>query len=384
MRRRKSGAWLALGLLAMGAGVGAWAQEGSSPGGSPGVSPSLVLGGSVLEQAYGSYDDSGLTASGDFGYGSSTTLELNIDAKGEKARASASLEAAVLDGEAAQAAWLYRPYDPVDELFVPETAQQAASMGGPDLLLAARVRTLYAKLDEDWVSILAGRQVINYERGAIWSPTDLFTRLDLSGLSPERLGSDALRLVFPFGATGGLDLAAAPGADPAAGLYSARLSGLVMGVDGALTAARDGEAATSSIGADFKADLGAGIYGDLIYSRPDSGSSGSLRAAGGADWSFGDFIVAAEYYYNGGGVAADLLFPDAQNLYADLTWRVSEFLNVSSSAIWDLGGQSGDLLILGSWSAAQNAGLSAYAKLLWGQSSLSQGLQLGATLELSF
>jgi hypothetical protein len=346
-------------------------------------SSGLAMGGSVLEQAYASYSQpGGLTTSG-FGYGSSTTLGLSLDAKGQRARASASLETAVLDGTAAQAAWLLAKAGqvPTDELFV---YANPAPTGGPGLMMAARIRTLYVKLDADWASLIAGRQVINYQRGAIWSPTDIFTRLDLTGLSPVRLGSDALRLTFPLGATSGLDIAGVPGTDPAQGSYSARLSGLVLGVDGALSASRDGSGKASNLGVDFKADLGLGFYGDFTYALPDSGASGNYRAAGGADWSFGDFIVAAEYYYNGGGPEADLLFPDSHNVYGDITWRASELLDVSLSVIWDISGESGTGILLASLSAAQNATLSVYGKAIWGEGDAKISGQGGAAIEVSF
>ena len=360
-------------------------------------SRATTLGGSVLEQAYGVYAGSGGLAASDFGYGSSTTLDLNLDAKGSRARASASFEAAVMDGAAADIAWLEEAEGqlPSDELFVPT----ARPPKGPDLLMAARVRTLYAKLDEDWASFTAGRQVINYERGAVWSPTDIFTLLDLTGLSPERLGSDALRVTVPLGSTGGVDLAGVPATQPAQGIYSARLSGLVLGVDGALSAARDGAAGYSYLGADFKADLEAGFYGDFSYALPDSGAEGYLRAAGGADWSTGDFIFEAEYYYNGGGATADALFPGAHNVYADVIWRQSEFLNLSASVIQDLSDRYGTGTLLASYSAAQGATLALFCKTIWVEGSvpastsgeLVQGLgagtvalQLGATLEISF
>jgi hypothetical protein len=351
----------------------------------------LTLGGSVLEQAYGSYSGSGGFSSGDFGYGSSTTLGLTLDAKGGRARMSASLETAVLDGAAAQAAWILVPLAPTDELFVPG----ARPADGPDLLMAFRVRTLYVKLDADWVSLTAGRQVINYERGALWSPTDIFTQLDLTGLSPVRLGSDALRFTFPLGTTGGLDIAAAPSTFPDQGIYSARLSGLVLGVDGALSAARVGSARTSYFGADFKADLEVGFYGDFSYALPDSGAAGNYRAAGGADWSTGDFIFAAEYYYNGIGVDADPLFPGLHNLYGEITWRATEFLSVSPSIIWDITDNSGTGTLLASLWAAQNATVVIYCKAIWGAgtftgpTTLSKGIaavagQLGATIMVSF
>src|SRR5208283_4296885 len=263
--------------------------------------------------------------------GSTTTLALALRAQGERARAEASGETAVLTGASALAAWaeqasgLARP----DELLVP-AAPPAAS--DPQTLVAFRLRTLYVKLDLDWSSLTAGRQVINYNRGVLWCPTDLFNELDLTGLSPVRLGSDALRLAVPFDATAGLDLAAAPVTAPADGRYSARLSGLVAGIDGALTSARAGKG--WMFGADFKADVEIGIYGDAAYTLADSGQAGALRAAAGADWSIGDFVMAAEYYYNGGGAEADPLFPGVHNAYVSLVWNATELFSLTGTLIW--------------------------------------------------
>jgi hypothetical protein len=225
--------------------------------------------------------------------------------------------------------------------------------------------------------------VVNYNRGILWSPTDLFNELDLTGLSPVRLGTDALRATIPLGATGGFDLVAAPTTGPANGRYSARLSGLLAGIDGALTAARTGNG--WAFGADFKADLEIGLYGDVIYELPDSGQAGSFRAAGGADWSIGDLVMAAEYYYNGGGAAADILFPGTHNLYASLLWKATELFDLSGTLIWDIADESGTALLLATLSAAQNATFQAYLKGALAQGPGTQvGVQAGVDIEVKF
>jgi hypothetical protein len=187
----------------------------------------------------------------------------------------------VLTGASAQIGWAIAasPFARADELLLPSSSPTA----GPDAAIAARVRTLYAKLDLDWAAFTAGRQVLNYGRGALWTPTDIFTELDLAGISPVRRGTDAVRMVVPLGVTGGLDLAAAPTTFPASGRYAARLGGLVGDVDAAVMAARDGAGKAWLAGADFKADLVVGLYADAIYAQPDSGRWGFLRAAAGAD-----------------------------------------------------------------------------------------------------
>jgi hypothetical protein len=343
---------------------------------------SWSLGGSVAAQPYAAYAGNGSVDAADFSYGSTTTLALALRAQGDRARAEASAEAAVLTGASALAAWaasasgLARP----DELLIPAAAPAASDQ---QTLVAFRLRTLYVKLDFDWASLTAGRQVVNYNRGVLWSPTDLFNELDLTGLSPVRLGSDALRLAVPLGATGGLDLVGAPRTAPADGRYSARLSGLVAGIDGALTTARAGKG--WMFGADFKADVEIGIYGNAAFTLPDSGQPGALRAAAGADWSIGDFVMAAEYYYNGGGAEADPLFPGTHNLYASLLWNATELFSLSGTLIWDIIDGSGSALLLGSLSAAQNAVFQAYLKAGYDQPlAPGAGVQAGLNIEVKF
>jgi hypothetical protein len=348
-----------------------------------------TLGGTLSMQPLVSYAGAGSLDASDFTYGSGTTLGLSLKAGGGRARAEASMEAAVLTGASAQLAWAIAlsPFRRADELLFP------ASASGQDAALAARIRTLYAKLDFDWASFTAGRQVLNYGRGALWTPTDIFTELDLSGISPVRRGTDALRVVVPLGVTGGLDLAAAPSLSPGIGRYAARLGGLLGEVDAAVMAARDGAGRQWMLGADFKTDLVVGLYADAIYAQPDAGGWGTVRAAAGADWSFGDFIVAAEYYYNGGGASADLLYPGTHNIYASLTWTASELLSLSLSVVADVEGGAGAGTLLARLSAAQNADVKAYLQAAHGSAGYGLGygvggavwnLQTGVGLEVKF
>jgi hypothetical protein len=309
----------------------------------------------------------------DVTFGSSSTLGLALRAGGGRARAEASIEAAVLTGASAHVAWAIAasPFARSDELLLPSAAP------GQDAAIAARVRTLYAKLDLDWASFTAGRQVLNYGRGALWTPTDIFTELDLAGISPVRRGTDAVRVVVPLGVTGGLDLAAAPTTFPASGKYAARLGGLLGDVDAAVMAARDGTGKSWRAGADFKADLEIGLYGDAIYAQPDSGGWGTIRAAAGADWSFGDFIVAAEYYYNGGGSSADLLYPGTHNAYGSLTWKAAQLVFISVTGVVDVEGGAGAGTLLTQISAAQNADITAYVQAARGSGGYGLGYGVG-------
>jgi hypothetical protein len=324
-----------------------------------------TLGGTLTTQPLVSY-------ASDVTFGSASTLGLFLRAGGGRARAEASVEASVLTGASARTAWAIAasPFARADELLLPSSSSAA---GGQDAAIAGRVRTLYAKLDLDWAALTAGRQVLNYGRGALWTPTDIFTELDLSGISPVRRGTDALRVTVPFDVTAGLDCAAEPTGSPGRGKYAARISGLLGDVDAAVMAARDGAGRAWLAGADFKADLVVGIYGDAIYAQPESGGRGFLRAAAGADWSFGDFVLAAEYYYNGGGSSADVLYPGAHNVYGSLTWKATELVVLSISGAVDVEGGAGTGTLLAQISAAQNADITAYVQAAHGNGGYGLG-----------
>jgi hypothetical protein len=350
--------------------------------------PTLSIGGSAEARPFARFSFGGSSVGA--AYGSASTIGLDLDARGSRARAYASAEAALLSGEAAASAW------------TAEAAARAAGLdtGGllvapsfdpiedaPPTLLEARIRALYVKLDLGWASIAAGRQVIKYQRCPLWSPTDVYTELDLSGISPVRRGADALRATFPLGATGAFDLATAPGADLSEGRYSARLSGFLAGVDAAAIAFRDGGRAGAagawSAGASLHADIELGLDAELLAAWDDDGGA-QARAAAGADYSIGDFILAAEYYYNGGGAGADRTAPGSHNAYASIAWRASDFVAISASAILGISEEAWSATLSASVDAAQNADLASYARLSTTGPAAPLALEAGASIAIKF
>jgi len=338
-----------------------------------GQDTSSWFGGSVTGQAFaiGLRDASagGISLPDGWSWGSATTLSAGLGIKGQRTRAEASFDAAALTGAAA-ATVLATATSPVSGLVAAGTSEGALSL---------RLRTLWAKIDLDWASLQIGRQVVNYGRGALWSPEDIFASIDLSGATPDRLGSDAIRLSLPLGVTSGLSVVASPATDPAKGRYATRLFGELFGVDSGALGAWDGEAGRIYAAADCKFDLGASFYAEGLWSV-DPASAEALagswtRIVGGLDWSAGDFVFAAEYYFNGGGATAitdvDAQFPDRQYLYATGLWSFSDFGRLSLSATADLagmaeGGGPWRLTAGASLDASQNATLGATADVVSG------------------
>jgi hypothetical protein len=335
-----------------------------------GASPSFSLGGSVSSRAYAACALADSASDPDFGYGSASTLSLELRAESGGAvegsvRAEASLEASVLAG----------------------TAAAAAGEG-----FSARMRTLYVKAAKGHFSAQAGRQVVNFGTGKIWRPGDIFDELDLSGLSPSRRGSDALRLNAALGETGELSLVGAPAADPYLGRYALRARGSLGGSDLGLIAAREGGRDSWIAGADARIDLGASLYADAVCEIPGSllrsgEGEASARAAAGADWSTpvgesGRLILAGEYYYNGSGGSADPLFSGSHNAYASAAWAVDEFLSLSLNCVWAASEGALTVTAAAAWNLAQGAALGAYARAA--RTEGGDALDAGASISLYF
>jgi hypothetical protein len=360
--RREARALRAIALLALAlAAAPSLAGEEGPPG--------FSLGGSIESRAFAACALANDDSDPVFGYGSASTLSLELRAQSGgddgMVRAEASFEASILSG-------------------------MAATMSDP--ALSARMRTLYVKAAKGPFSAQAGRQVVNFGSGKLWRPSDLFDELDLSALSPSRLGADALRLNAALGETGELALVGVPTADPGLGRYALRARLSPGGSDIGLVAAREGGRASWVAGADARIDLGVSLYADAVCEIPDglllSGEGeASARAAAGADWSApvgesGRLLFEGEYYYNGSGALADPLFPGSHNAYASAAWSVDEYLGLSLSCLWAPGEGSLKATASAAWNLAQGAALKAYARAAIADG--SGAFDGGASLSLYF
>jgi hypothetical protein len=315
-----------------------------------------TLGGSLTGRMFGAAAENA-----DVSYGSATTVETILKANGSSLRAEVSMEASVLTGSAAGAFAAALAYLPSDTLYAPADLAYPAD---EETVLALRVRTAYIKWNAPAFALTLGRQVVNYGKGAAWSPVDIFTKVDYSGLSLERRGSDAVRLTVPLNPLSLVEAVAAPAAEPANGGYALRIAGLTFGtLDGSLVGAWDGENSVWIMGGDAGIDFpSASIHADAAYSIPYEGNTGWLRTVAGFDTSFGDFVLLGEYYYNSGGSAADPLFPGEHNAYAVLTWDLADYHTLALSGLWDIEAEIFSIQTTWAWDLAQNGAMTAYVK----------------------
>jgi len=94
-------------------------------------------------------------------------------------------------------------------------------------------------------------------------------------------------------------------------------------------------------GLSVKADVVIGLVMDALYAYNDEAGTklNGLSFSLGADYSFfdGDLIVLAEYLYNGAVSSTSLgsggSFSNENYLYTSLTWRFSDYTNISAALI---------------------------------------------------
>jgi len=261
-------------------------------------------------------------------------------------------------------------------------------------VLSFELKKLYLSVYTPLADISAGRMVINYGRGTIFSPVDLFSAVDTSDLGLGRAGTDALRVQVPFGDFSGLDLVATLGRSTGDGIAGARVYGNVSGLDLGVSAFSDGLADGSGdlvAGLDFKGDLVLGISGEAVARvpladwQPDAtGAVYSLML--GVDYSFaGEWFVDAEYLWNasaGDAVAAGS-FSSGQNLSGSLSWKPDELTALDLRCIMAPRENALQATVSLSRSVASGANLISYAQYQRGDVAGHSTESLGLGLRLS-
>ena len=223
-------------------------------------------------------------------------------------------------------------------------------------------------------SISVGRMIVNYGRGTVFSPVDLFSGVDTSDISLGRTGNDALRVLFPFGNFSGLDLVATIAGSPEQSIAGGRFFGHAAGWDFGLSAFRDGRASTDGngdfvIGLDLKGDIELGVSAEALARLPfDAGSPDASEAVysmmAGLDYSLkGEWFFDLEYLWN---IRAGQAYPiggfrHAHNLFASLSWKPDDLTAFDIRAIVVPTEVLGQLSLGVSRSVAKGASLMGFA-----------------------
>jgi hypothetical protein len=216
-----------------------------------------------------------------------------------------------------------------------EASVLISMVDGDIAMTAFELKKLYLSVYTHLADLSAGRMVINYGRGTVFSPVDLFSYVDTSDLGLGRTGSDAVRVLFPSGDFSGIDLVATMGEVGWDGTAGGRFYGNAAGLDFGVSCFGDGlyDGNGDLVAAlDLKGDLELGISAEAVARIPFASWSPDVSEAVysimlGADYSLGgEWFFDAEYLLNlrAGSVYAAGLFRSEHNMFASVSWKPDE------------------------------------------------------------
>lgn len=300
---------------------------------------------------------------------SSGVVSLELDVAGG-GRDSSKLEASaivrMIYGDAAAAARA------AAALATGSPATAAYLLGSDGAVMSLELKKLYLSAYTRFADISVGRMIINYGRGTAFSPIDLYSSVDASDIELGRTGTDAARILVPFGNVSGLDLVSTLVFDIGDVVAGGRLFGNVAGWDIAASAYGDGLADGDGdlvVGIDFKGDAVVGVSGEAVARLPiaDWGIDQSEAVYSlmlGADYSIGGaWLFDAEYLWNAsaGSGYAQGTFRAAHNVFASISWIPDELTTVDARCIAAPGLDAVQGTLSVARSVANGARLIAYA-----------------------
>jgi hypothetical protein len=207
-------------------------------------------------------------------------------------------------------------------------------------LLFLDVRKFYLSLYLPFADITMGRQIINFGKGFVFSPIDVFSVIELNDMMLRRSGSDIVSVHFPLSDLTGVDMISGlPNSD---GQYSmaVKLFSSIKNFDFSfVTLYRDkgykNEIKSEVIGGlTLKGDLGIGLYSELVgHYTIDEGET-LVEIMGGIDYSIRNkwlFIIeylfkSKEYQFSKWG---------ENNIFGSVQYTVNELASVSANIMYD-------------------------------------------------
>lgn len=239
--------------------------------------------------------------------------------------------------------------------------------------LTVQLRTLFVSLYLPFADIRIGRQIINFGKGKILSPLDVFSTIDLSDISFRRSGTDLVSVSLPMGLLSGIDVM---GQIPADKHTTLALKGFtnINNIDfSAVTMYRT---STDEIlaGLGFKGDLIAGFYGEAVvhyYPRAEKRNT-TINFMLGIDYSFNNSVMfSLEYLYNNPSSVytnnsitspEQLFMPFARKHYvfSDISYMLNDLHTVGGYLLCNIQDQSLLGTIIYTYNIMQNANLTVY------------------------
>jgi hypothetical protein len=259
------------------------------------------------------------------------------------------------------------PYGTLADLLSPDRNDSALAgaalygMGTTPLLFD--IRKLYLECYLPFADIALGRQIINFGKGVLFSPLDVFSSVQIMDLNFRRNGSTVASARIPLGDLTGIDCIVEAPIESTEHSSAARLFTTVAGWDvSAVTLYRHGSEEVL-LGTAFKGDAVAGLYGELVQHLAGRAGKGYFEGMAGADYSIHNtWFFNAEYFYRDRCGAGPLSLWGHHNLYASVQFAPSELVRLSITGIHGFEDRRTISMLGCFYNVLQNADLVAYIR----------------------
>jgi hypothetical protein len=237
------------------------------------------------------------------------------------------------------------------------------------------LRELYFTLYAQFADIGIGRQIINFGKGNVLSPIDIFSPVNITDLNFKRNGSDVVNIKIPLGTVSGIDCITELPVDQQEHTSAMKLFTNISNFDLDLIGMYRHMAREAIIGVSFKGDLFTGVYGEYAghFYRDTHKYVNEFMI--GADYSLlsNDLIFNIEYSYNQNPLNPDTMSIVSLSrikrplfrrhyLFFNTQYSVNELFSLSGNVIYNIQ----DTALLGTamirYNILQNVNITGYVR----------------------
>lgn len=293
-------------------------------------------------------------------------LELKLHNSNNKyAKVNAELDVYLLYGENASS-WA-RKYQELNRL-LPELQME-------DAPVRLNLRELYLAIYPEFADISIGRQIINFGKGIVLSPIDIFTSVDVTDLNFKKSGSDVVNIKIPVGMLSGIDIIKEIPVSRKKHSTAVKAFTNLMGFDLDLIGIYRHKEKETIFGAALKGDIVAGVYGEVVQHLSHERNKSYIEFMAGSDYSMlnNDLLFNIEYSYNGyrnvlDSVSLQSFMKMGKSLvkkhysFFNVNYSVNELLSLSGNILCNIQDKAAIGTLIGRYSILQNVYTTIYLR----------------------
>ena len=226
---------------------------------------------------------------------------------------------------------IYQLYGKSAEYYLAALPPTAASFSG-DAPIVLDLRTLYGSLYLSWADVTIGRQIVNYGKGMLFSPLDVFSTVNPLELSFKRSGSNIAMAAIPIGDLSGVDIVSEFPIGEHDYASSVRGFTTLNGWDLSAVGIYRHQSQEVTGGIAFKGDLEVGVTGELVTHYGRETDVTRFEAMAGVDYSLKNTVFfITEYWYRPDEKTVSIY--GEHNLFGSVQYIINDLMSVSAVII---------------------------------------------------